>query len=86
MADLERIAALIQLAGSSNEHEARNAAVLACKLIRDGKVMLTNENDPRIVPTRFVDVPMRQGDLSHEDLLTELRDMGVHVGEKRRRR
>ncbi len=75
--------ALIQLAASSNEHEARSAAFMACKLIRDGKVLLTNADDPRILPTQWRDVPMRRGDMSHEELLEELRDMGVKVGKRR---
>ena len=33
---VERIEKLIALAGSANEHEARSAAYLACKLIREG--------------------------------------------------
>lgn len=37
MADnIERIEKLIALSGSDNEHEARSAALLACKLIREG--------------------------------------------------
>ncbi len=36
MSDIERIEKLIALAGSANEHEARSAAFLACKLIREG--------------------------------------------------
>lgn len=32
----DRIEKLIALSGSSNEHEARSAAYLACKLIREG--------------------------------------------------
>jgi hypothetical protein len=86
MADIDRIKALIQLAGSPNENEARSAAVMACKLIRDGKVVLTNEDDPRIIPTTFVDVPMRQGNLSQDELLDELRGMGVKVGRGRQGR
>jgi hypothetical protein len=33
---IERIRKLIALSGSANEHEARSAAYLACKLIREG--------------------------------------------------
>ncbi|MBN9166303.1 MAG: hypothetical protein BGO98_31935 [Myxococcales bacterium 68-20] len=36
MSSIDRIEKLIALAGSANEHEARSAAYLACKLIRDG--------------------------------------------------
>lgn len=40
---IERIEKLIALAGSANEHEARSAAYLACKLIREGKYRLVDE-------------------------------------------
>lgn len=33
---IDRIEKLIALSGSTNEHEARSAAYLACKLIREG--------------------------------------------------
>ena len=33
---IEKIEKLIALSGSANEHEARSAAFLACKLIREG--------------------------------------------------
>ncbi len=36
MSTTERIEKLIALSGSENEHEARSAAYLACKLIREG--------------------------------------------------
>lgn len=36
MSNIERIEKLIALSGSANEHEARSAAFLACKLIREG--------------------------------------------------
>lgn len=36
MSNIDRIQKLIALAGSANEHEARSAAYLACKLIREG--------------------------------------------------
>jgi hypothetical protein len=36
MSDIARIEKLIALSGSANEHEARSAAFLACKLIREG--------------------------------------------------
>src|SRR6185503_14887480 len=36
MSNLDRIRKLIALSGSANEHEARSAAFLACKLIREG--------------------------------------------------
>lgn len=39
MSDIvEKIQKLIALAGSDNEHEARNAAMLACRLIREHKI------------------------------------------------
>jgi hypothetical protein len=40
---LERVGKLIALAGSTNEHEARNAAYLACKLIREHKLIVSLE-------------------------------------------
>jgi len=36
MSAIDRIHKLIALSGSENEHEARSAAFLACKLIREG--------------------------------------------------
>lgn len=36
MSSIDRITKLIALSGSANEHEARSAAFLACKLIREG--------------------------------------------------
>lgn len=36
MSSIERIEKLIALSGSANEHEARSAAYLACKMIREG--------------------------------------------------
>lgn len=36
MSSADRIEKLIALSGSANEHEARSAAYLACKLIREG--------------------------------------------------
>lgn len=45
MADnIERIEKLIALAGSANEHEARSAAFLACKLIREGGYRLVSKD------------------------------------------
>lgn len=41
---IDRIEKLIALAGSANENEARSAAVLACKLIREGGYRVV---DPR---------------------------------------
>jgi hypothetical protein len=44
---LERVQKLIALAGSDNENEARNAAVLACRLIRENKISLAlSEGEP----------------------------------------
>jgi len=45
MSELDRIRKLIALSGSSNEHEARSAAFLACKLIREGDYRVV-ENTP----------------------------------------
>lgn len=36
MSTIDRIEKLIALSGSSNEHEARSAAYLACKMLREG--------------------------------------------------
>jgi hypothetical protein len=36
MSAIDRIQKLIALSGSANEHEARSAAYLACKMIREG--------------------------------------------------
>jgi hypothetical protein len=36
MSSIDRIQKLIALSGSANEHEARSAAYLACKMIREG--------------------------------------------------
>ncbi len=56
MSALDRIRKLIALSGSANEHEARSAAFLACKLIREGdyRVVETSAEavDPR--PARSV--------------------------------
>ena len=47
-ANLERIRRLIELAGSPAENEARNAAMLACRMIREqGVTLLTS--DPSIL-------------------------------------
>ena len=44
-ATLERIAKLIRLASSPNENEARNAAFLACKLMRDNDVVPVSSSE-----------------------------------------
>jgi hypothetical protein len=54
---LKRIERLIALAASDNENEARNAAVTACRLIRDHKVHLVLEGAP--TGTRVGDVHHR---------------------------
>lgn len=41
MSPLDRIRKLVALAGSTNENEARNAAVQACKLITEHKIVLS---------------------------------------------
>jgi hypothetical protein len=51
---IRRVEQLIQLAGSSNENEARNAAVMACKLIRDGGLVISEK---AFVKTPFVAPP-----------------------------
>ncbi len=61
-AALDRINKLIALAGSSNEHEARNAAVQACKMILQHKIVLalpegTRSRPPFVPPVRNVRTP-----------------------------
>jgi hypothetical protein len=47
----DRIEKLIALSGSANEHEARSAAYLACKLIREGGFrVIAPAPDPRAAP------------------------------------
>jgi hypothetical protein len=48
----DRIEKLIALSGSANEHEARSAAFLACKLIREGgfRVVPSGPADPWPAP------------------------------------
>lgn len=47
MSTIGRIENLIALEGSANEHEARSAAFLACKLIREGGYRLVDaDHDP----------------------------------------
>jgi len=54
MTPLDLIRKLLALAGSANENEARNAAVQACKLIIEHKIVLT-------MPDQHVsgDIPLR---------------------------
>jgi hypothetical protein len=47
---LDRINKLVALAGSSNENEARNAAVQACKLILQHKIVLSHPVSARPPP------------------------------------
>lgn len=52
MSTTHRIEKLIALSASTNEHEARSAAYLACKLIRDGGFrVVAPAPDPRDLPT-----------------------------------
>ncbi len=46
MSGLDRIEKLIALSGSANEHEARSAAFLACKLIREGGYRVVDAATP----------------------------------------
>ncbi len=46
MSRIDRIRKLIALAASENEHEARSAAYLACKMIRDDDVRLVEPAAP----------------------------------------
>lgn len=52
MSSLDRIEKLIALSGSANEHEARSAAALACKMIREGgyRVVAPAAPAPRAPP------------------------------------
>lgn len=43
---IERIQKLIALSGSANEHEARSAAYLACKLLREGDYRIVDASEP----------------------------------------
>jgi len=42
--NLDRVRKLVELAGSPNENEARNAAMAACRAIRDHRVRLVTDN------------------------------------------
>lgn len=44
----ERVMKLVMLASSPNENEARTAAFLACKAIREGKLLVLSPDDPRL--------------------------------------
>lgn len=44
----ERVMKLVMLASSPNEHEARTAAFLACKAIREGRLLVLSPEDPRL--------------------------------------
>lgn len=58
MSILDRINKLVALAGSSNENEARNAAVQACKLMTQHKVKLVlADAEYRPPPIRNVRTP-----------------------------
>lgn len=46
MSNIDRIKKLIALSGSANEHEARSAAYLACKLIREGGYEVVDATAP----------------------------------------
>ncbi len=46
MSNIDRIMKLIALAGSANENEARSAAHLACKLIREGEYRIVDASEP----------------------------------------
>lgn len=44
----ERVMKLVMLASSPNENEARTAAFLACKAIREGGLLIVSSEDPRL--------------------------------------
>ncbi|RYE93968.1 MAG: hypothetical protein EOO75_03165 [Myxococcales bacterium] len=48
MSKLSKVMDLIALTASSNEHEARSAALKACKAIREQKLVLLSPDDPRL--------------------------------------
>lgn len=50
MSNIDRITKLIALAGSANENEARSAAHLACKLIREGAYRIVDASEPEPEP------------------------------------
>lgn len=50
MSNIDRIMKLIALAGSANENEARSAAHLACKLIREGEYRIVDASEPEPEP------------------------------------
>lgn len=54
MSAIERTRKLIALTGSANEHEAKNAAVQACKLIREHGFELVDPKERRVDPTTVV--------------------------------
>lgn len=79
---LDKVRRLIALAGSGNEHEARNAAYVACKLIRENKLEVISPGafnmpprspfNPRATdPTGFTDLM---------DVIINMRTGRVHVG------
>jgi hypothetical protein len=56
----DRIEKLIALSASSNEHEARSAAFLACKLIREGGFRVIDPERPSPPPRPRKDVRPRR--------------------------
>jgi len=54
----EKVMRLIALAGNNpNENEARTAAFLACKAIREGGLLLVAKDDPRLRGSRGAPPP-----------------------------
>lgn len=64
----DRVAKLIALASSPNEHEARTAAYQACRIIRENGLVVLAADDPRL---RGGGVPFAGVDL--DDMLRDLR-------------
>ena len=65
--NLDRARKLVELAGSPNENEARNAAVQACRMIREQGIRLASDNP--LVSSDPLDLALR-----------ELHDAAVRAG------
>lgn len=83
----ERINKLIQLAGSSNENEARNAAYLACKLMRENgiEVAVSEPESPPFVHLHDINHPSDVNTRAHVHVgINDLEDLFAEMfGEER---
>ena len=70
----DRVAKLIALASSPNEHEARTAAYQACRIIRENGLVVLAADDPRL---RGGGVPFAGVDL--DDMLRDLQRQAEEV-------